>query len=152
MPDIVRVMGDGGLGSASVKDAWVGLVSRAVWQRLGQCGRGDTGSGCASLESMRLDVGENHDCALVRLHRCGGSPVLCRLHVALEPQSWCQDFAGCGWCGLRCGRRRQGQSARARLEGQRRRVRPIAGGQDQAATWWRQGIQRRVGVAMAKGK
>ncbi len=45
----------------------------------------------------------------------------------------------------------QGQSARARLEGQRQRARPTAGGQERAATWWRQGIQDRVGVALAKG-
>ena len=53
MPGIVRVLGDGGLGLASVKDVRVGLVSRAVWHQLGWCGRGDTGSGfCKFGEHM----------------------------------------------------------------------------------------------------
>jgi hypothetical protein len=66
MPGIVRVLGDGGLGLASVKDVRVGLVSRAVWHQLGWCGLGDTGSGFASAESKRLELASMLWCVIDR--------------------------------------------------------------------------------------
>ena len=41
---------------ASVRAVPVGLVSRAEWQQLGQCGRGDTGSGFARTERIWVEL------------------------------------------------------------------------------------------------